>query len=162
MRSPDERTLRRIYRAAERHRCMSLHHFQEPWFPDGRVVRIMGHQKDLAALTKEMPEVAWEEWSAKPDEALFGVMWPAVRNLFEASSRIALDLVDDPEQRWMSRKLIHCILNSWGLSPEGEAAFAKSLRAERKRMIRHDRWWRIRQRIRPSTCKWGCHRPEWA
>lgn len=94
----------------------SFHAFQsEPWHPGGYVLRVeepTSYARDLLADHGEIVE-----WSAEPDEELFGEGWPVVREFFSTSTALG----DIPEDT--VRKLVHCFLNTRGLSWNDEIRF---------------------------------------
>lgn len=131
--------IRRVYAEADKAKASSVHHFNyEPWHPNGAVVRICLKDDDAAwSLVQTLRDEfdSWGWWDATPDEKLFGNRWPAVRDFFEASSRLALG---DLDTRTL-HKVTHCHLNANGLDVPDEIKFARLLLKERKRMRRADR-----------------------
>lgn len=137
----DKEALRDVYALADAEGCASIHHFSEPWYHDGWVVRILpASPETFCAITAALPDqyVIWDETK---DEGLFGDDWPQVRAFFEAASRVALV---SERGDWNHRKLIHCALNSWGYV----------------RIWAHGKYWKALRRRQP--CRYGCHRPEWS
>lgn len=91
------------------------HHFQqEPWWPDGYVVRILDGPP-LAELEAHDAVDHAVPWDARPDEELYGADWPRVAALFQAGSEIRPGLTDDE-----AAKLAHCLLNALGLDYKRE------------------------------------------
>lgn len=85
-----------------------LHHhfFGEPWWEDRYVVRVY-NAPDLT----ECPAVDHTKaWDSEPDEEQYGEDWEAVADYFRAASNLG----DLSQHR--RAQLIHCFLNSQGLS----------------------------------------------
>lgn len=101
---------------AERGSSDSFHAFQsEPWHPGGYVLRIENPSLALIAFAEEAGEIV--SWDAGPDEELYGEEWGSVREFFHAST--ALGEIDE----FTTRKLVHCFLNTRGLSWNDEIRF---------------------------------------
>lgn len=149
------RTLREIYAAADDFGVDSIHHFQEPWFIGGFVVRVLPSNNASREDLQDQFAGRWIIWDATPDERLFGGDWPQVRAFFEASSRLRLS-----RGGWYERKLIHCALNSWGYSQRDELRFFLRMAWGRVRIIAHAQGWRLLRRR--GRCKYGCHDPSWS
>lgn len=127
----------------------SFHFFHEPWHPDGIVVRLL----DGTGVPDEYL------WDVGPDEALFGDDWPTVYRLFECGSRLALAHPDE-KTPWLHRKMVHCLLNSWGYGLLDETRFGTVFLRGRIRIILHVLSWKIAPLGR-GNCIYGCHRAEW-
>lgn len=97
----------------------SAHAFQsEPWHPGGYVLRVEEPTDDLReAIEEKFPDGEIVEWDSSPDEELFGEKWPEVRSFFHAST--ALGEIDE----FTTRKLVHCFLNTRGLTWNDEIRF---------------------------------------
>jgi hypothetical protein len=97
----------------------SVHAFQsEPWHPGGYVLRVEEPSASSVDLYREeFGDDAVVEWDPEPDEELFGDEWLAVRSFFHAST--VLGEIDE----FTTRKLVHCFLNTRGLSWNDEIRF---------------------------------------
>jgi hypothetical protein len=95
---------------------LGLHHhfWDEPWWPDAYVVRVHGPLKDLAKCDAVDHLVVWDE---EPDGTLYGESWIRVARFFEAAAD--LGEVSTAERH----KLVHCFLNSQGMSWTDELRF---------------------------------------
>lgn len=94
----------------------SFHAFQsEPWHPGGYVLRVEEPSDYARQLLDPYGEIV--EWDASPDEELYGEEWGSVREFFHAST--ALGEIDE----FTTRKLVHCFLNTRGLSWNDEIRF---------------------------------------
>ncbi len=147
IRSPSYRITAAIYAEATALGAKSMHHFSEPWYQDGFVIRVMASKARLEKIRTRAEELGADprDWNAVPDEILFGDDWPAVRDFFAAASRVALIRNKwEPKtskfgHQWLDAKLIHCALNSWGYVTTDEVAFAKRVVKERKAMLKAER-----------------------
>lgn len=109
------------YRMADEADAETIHHFDEPWWEHGPVVRVRVDEGLAAALQERFEYVVWD---ATPDERLYGDQWPWIAEFFEAASRVCLVDGEGEIGRHRDLKLIHCALNAWGYSALDEAAFA--------------------------------------
>ena len=122
----------------------SMHQFFfEPWHPEGVVVRVLNPPEGLHG----------DEWNATPDEQLYGDWWREVATFFEAGSSL-LPYVESDE--WRQHKLVHCLLNSWGMDPSDELRFGLRLVRERARILWHFKIWHSRAlRKFHARCPWS-------
>lgn len=108
----------------------SYHHFwDEPWWEDAYVVRVLSPLRDLEKCEAVDHVVRWNE---EPDEELYGEDWPAVQMFFTAASALA------PTDTFTQRKLVHCFLNTQALSWGDEIRF--HLSEARSRITLMIRW----------------------
>jgi hypothetical protein len=134
--------LRRVRARAQASGATSVHHFfWEPWHPKGIVVRV------------ENPGITGDEWNAGQDEHLYGNAWPEVKAFFHAGSGVALVVEGD---EWKQRKMVHCLLNSWGMTAEQELRFALKFAYGRLRIIVHC-WIHDHLPFVRKPCRFGCH-----
>lgn len=98
--------------------CPLYHHFwDEPWWPDAYVVRLLAPLGDYG-IDRCGAVDHFVEWDATPDEELYGEDWGRVRDFFHAASALG------EQSSWKRRKLVHCFLNSQGMSVWDEFCFA--------------------------------------
>lgn len=155
--SPTTGVTQELYAIADAQVCKSIHHFFEPWYPDGAVVRILVDENLDAVAGAIGDRAAWSIWDSTGDERLFGENWPLVRSFFEAASRLAL--VSKPDD-WGHRKLVHCAMNSWGFERNDEIRFALRIAYGHARIIVHCKTWKWLRR--KGGCRYGCHNAKWA
>lgn len=142
------------YALADSHGCQSAHHFAEPW---GLILRLRCKRSKvlIRKVAKAGIGKAWiDNDCVSADIATYGEAWPAVLAYFAASSRLAVAEPGNPA--WTHRKLVHCSLNQWGYEVKDEARFARRFGRGRRKMLRHDLWWRLFAFGRVE-CKYGCH-----
>lgn len=115
-----------------------IHHFYyEPWHPNGVVVRVEGPSKWM------LDNFEWEKWDPSLDERWL--------RFFDAGSRVGLNGLEHRAKV----KLVHCLLNSWGMTVWDEFKFSLCMVKDRFRILVHD--FLHDRNLSLIKCKWGCH-----
>lgn len=101
-----------------------VHHFyDEPWWPDRYVIRLLLVKEDAAAIRSHvarLPAVASVgSWTnVHQDQELYRDHFYHAMTFFQGASRMANWPRSPKEREWIAGKLVHCYLNAAGIRNE--------------------------------------------